>query len=143
MRAAHAGRQWLHTSQARFLVAGAIAALVNWLARFPVELVLPFAAAVVVAMAIGMTCGFVLYRRWVFSGSDRPLAAQIRDFILVNLLGQGVMLGLAVLSRELLVWRGLEPALAGALAHALGIAAGAVVNYLGHRHVTFTHAAGS
>ncbi len=143
MGQARAGLWSLRSPQARFLVAGAVAALVNWLARFPVEIVLPFAAAVVVATGVGMACGFVLYRGWVFPGSDRPLAAQVRDFVLVNLLGQATMLGLAVLTRELLVSGGLGPVMAGASAHAFGIAAGAVVNYLGHRHVTFTRAAGS
>jgi hypothetical protein len=45
----------------RFLIAGGAAALVNWLARFPLELVMPFAAALLGATAIGMTCGFLLY----------------------------------------------------------------------------------
>ena len=143
MGKARSGPWSLRSPQARFLVAGAVAALVNWLARFPVELVLPFAAAVVVATGVGMACGFVLYRGWVFPGSDRPLAAQVRDFVLVNLLGQATMLGLAVLTRELLVSGGIGAVLAGASAHAFGIAAGAVVNYLGHRHVTFTRTAGS
>ena len=137
-------RLWsLQSSQSRFLVAGAAAALVNWLARFPVELVLPFAAAVAVATGIGMACGFVLYRSWLFPGSDRPITAQMRDFVLVNLLGQATMLGLAILLREAFILAGLSAWIAGAAAHALGIAAGAVVNYLGHRHVTFTRAAGS
>lgn len=137
-------RLWsLQSSKSRFLVAGAAAALVNWLARFPVELVLPFAAAVVVATGIGMACGFVLYRNWVFPGSHRPITAQVRDFVLVNLLGQATMLGLAVLLREALILAGLSAWIAGAVAHALGIAAGAIVNYLGHRHVTFTRATGS
>ena len=128
--------------EARFLVAGGIAALVNWLVRFPVELVLPYFAALLVATCIGMSCGFVLYRAWVFPGSTRPLGAQVRDFILVNLTGQATMLGVAALARELLVLALVTPLVAGATAHALGIAIGAVVNYLRHRHVTFSAAAG-
>jgi len=131
-------RHWLQSPQSRFLVAGGIAALVNWLVRFPLELVLPFAGAVLAATGIGMACGFVLYRGWVFAGSDRPIMAQIRDFVLVNLLGQATMLGLAVLTRELLVLGGVSTLVAGASAHAFAIAAGAIVNYLGHRHITFT-----
>jgi energy-coupling factor transport system substrate-specific component len=63
--------------------------------------------------------------------------------VVVNLLGQATMLGLAVLLREVLILAGLSAWIAGAAAHALGIAAGAIVNYLGHRHVTFTRTAGS
>ena len=131
-------RRALDRPEARFLVAGGIAALVNWLVRFPVELVLPYFAALLVATCIGMTCGFLLYRAWVFPGSTRPLAGQVRDFILVNLTGQATMLGVAALVRQLLIAAGVGTLVAGASAHALGIAVGAVVNYLGHRHVTFT-----
>lgn len=143
MSTASLARRVFDRPEARFLVAGGIAALVNWLARFPVELVLPYFAALLVATAIGMTCGFLLYRAWVFPGSTRSLAGQIRDFILVNLTGQGAMLAVAMLTRQLLVAIGVDTIISGASAHALGIAIGAVVNYLGHRHVTFAAAGGS
>ena len=122
--------------QARFLVAGTIAALVNWLVRFPLELTMPFAVAVLVAMAIGMACGFVLYDRWVFPGSVRPLVGKIRDFVAVNLVSQAVMFVVSVGARELLLaeW---AATLSGAAAHLLGIATGAIVSFLGHRAITF------
>ena len=142
MDTAPLARRALDRPQARFLVAGGIAALVNWLARFPVELVLPYFAALLVATGIGMTCGFLLYRAWVFPGSTRPLGRQIRDFILVNLTGQATMLAVAALARQLLISIDVGTLVAGASAHALGIAVGAVVNYLGHRHVTFAGAGG-
>ena len=135
-------RQVLARSEGRFLVAGCIAALVNWLARFPVELFLPYIAALLVATAIGMTCGFLLYRAWVFPGSARPLAQQAGDFVLVNLGGQAAMLAVAALTRELMLLAQVETLVAGAAAHALGIAVGAVVNYLGHRDITFAGRAG-
>jgi putative flippase GtrA len=135
-------RRTFDRPEGRFLIAGGIAALVNWLVRFPVELVLPYFAALLVATCIGMTCGFVLYRAWVFPGSTRPLRQQIRDFIIVNLTGQATMLAVATLLRQLLISVGVWTVLAGASAHALGIAVGAIVNYLGHRHVTFAATAG-
>ena len=104
-------RRALDRPEARFLVAGGIAALVNWLVRFPVELVLPYFAALLVATGIGMTCGFLLYRAWVFPGSTRPLGRQVRDFILVNLTGQATMLGVAALARQLLISAGSAPSL--------------------------------
>ena len=133
-------RRAMDRPQARFLIAGGIAALVNWLVRFPIELVVPYFAALLLATSIGMTCGFLLYRSWVFPGSTRSLADQIRDFILVNLTGQATMLGIATIVRQLLFVVEIGPFIAGAVAHALGIGAGAIVNYLGHRHLTFTAA---
>jgi putative flippase GtrA len=133
-------RRTLDRPQGRFLIAGGIAALANWLARFPIELAVPYFAALLLATIIGMSCGFLLYRSWVFPGSTRSFADQIRDFILVNLTGQATMLGVATIARQLLFVVQIGPLVAGAAAHALGIGAGAIVNYLGHRHLTFTAA---
>jgi putative flippase GtrA len=127
--------------QGRFLIAGGIAALVNWLVRFPIELAVPYFAALLLATSIGMACGFLLYRSWVFPGSTRSLGGQIRDFILVNLTGQATMLAIATIARQLLFVVDVGPLIAGAVAHALGIGVAAIVNYLGHRHLTFTRAA--
>jgi putative flippase GtrA len=121
----------------RFLIAGGFAALVNWLVRFPLSIVLPFPAAVAVATAIGMTVGFVSYRHFVFPGSARVLGEQLRDFILVNLVSMAIVTAVAVLLADVVF------PLAGvswhteAIAHAIGIAAGAVSNFYGHRLVSF------
>ena len=130
-------RRCSQDTRARFLVAGGFAALVNWLVRFPINLVVPYGTAVVLATAIGMVCGFLIYRAWVFPGHSRSTLRQIRDFVLVNLLGIAVTVVLAVALRGLLIGLGLTEPVAGALAHASGIGAGAVANYLGHRYVTF------
>jgi energy-coupling factor transport system substrate-specific component len=121
----------------RFLVAGSIATLVNWLVRFPINLVVAYAIAVALATAIGMVCGFIMYRAWVFPGSNRGLPEQIRDFIIVNLLSMVITVGTAVALRELILLLGVLEVIAAAAAHAIGIAAGAVSNYCGHRRVTF------
>jgi len=130
--------QRLHDSpQLRFIAAGAVAAGVNWLVRFPIELVMPFTPALLVATAIGMVCGFWLYRAWVFPGSDRSLLRQVRDFVLVNIAGQTTMFAVAVLAHSALLAAGTGALVSGGAAHMLGIAVGAVTNYFGHRHVTF------
>jgi putative flippase GtrA len=121
----------------RFLVAGGFAALVNWLARFPLSLFLPFPAAVAAATAVGMCVGFVSYRHFVFPGSDRAVAHQLRDFVLINLVSMGIVTCVAVvfadvvLPRAGLVWH------VEAIAHAIGIAVGAVVNFYAHRLISF------
>ncbi len=45
---------------ARFLIAGGFAAAVNWAVRFPLSLLMPYAAAVIAAGALGMGVGFVI-----------------------------------------------------------------------------------
>ena len=132
-----AARDALAQPEARFLVAGSVASLVNWLARFPLELVMPFAAAVLGAMVVGMVCGFLLYDRWVFPGSVRPLTTKIRDFVAVNIASQAVMFVVSIGVRELLLFGDWSSTIAGAAAHLVGIAAGAFFSYFGHRSITF------
>jgi putative flippase GtrA len=121
----------------RFLVAGGFATLVNWLVRFPLDVVMPYAGAVAFAAVAHMVCSFMLYRSWVFPGSRRRIAEQIRDFALVNLVGMAVTVGVSVFLRQIMVSLAAEPVMAGACAHIIGIASGAVAGYLGHGRVTF------
>lgn len=141
MRLAELAGEMLRGPQGRFIVAGALASLVNWLVRFPLELAMPFAAAVLVAMMIGMTCGFLLYDRWVFPGSLRPLLSKIRDFIAVNFVSQSIMFVVSVGARELLLLGDWSTVKAGAAAHLFGIGCGAIVSFLGHRSITFSRQA--
>jgi energy-coupling factor transport system substrate-specific component len=122
---------------ARFLLLGGLAAAINWVARFPLSLVMPFEAAIIVAYLIGMTAGFTLYRAYVFPGSQRPLAQQTVIFLAVNLAGAVIVLGVAT---------GLLAALSGismpmvareGLAHGFAIGVGAVFNFFGHKLLTF------
>lgn len=121
----------------RFLVAGGLASLVNWLVRFPLSLVLPFGTAVGAAYAVGMLVGFVLYRSWVFPGSTLPLAAQIGRFVLVNAAGLAVVVMGAKGLVAVLMTGGLPGGPAEAAAHAGAIVLGALVNFAGHRALTF------
>lgn len=122
---------------ARFLLAGGGAAGINWLARFPLSWVMPFFVAVLGAAAIGMLVGFVLYRGFVFPGSERPILLQARDFFAVNLISSGVVALLALAFLHLAVQLGMGLQLAEAVAHAAAIGLGAALNYFGHNLVTF------
>jgi putative flippase GtrA len=127
----------LPTESLRFLVAGGFAALANWLVRFPLSTVLPFDAAVAVAYIIGMCIGFVLYRHWVFPRTTVSLSIQILRFIAVNLVGAVVVITVAPQFASLIANGGLSQPVSQALGHAAAIALGAVVNYFGHKLITF------
>ena len=130
-------KRLLNDSRIRFLFAGGLAAGINWLARFPLSTCMPFGFAVAGATVIGMVFGFFAYKYFVFGPSPRSLWRQVRDFIGVNLVGAAVTILVAVALRDLPPWPEVWMPLIDAAAHAGGIAAAAVVNYLGHRHVTF------
>ncbi len=120
----------------RFLFAGGFASAINWLARFPLSAVMPFPAAVLGTTAIGMAVGFVLYQSTVFPGSCRPLLLRLRDFVLVNLLASVGVVAVAMGAVHVLkLMMAASPA--EAVAHGVGIAFGALLNFFGHRRVTF------
>ncbi|MCP1549056.1 MULTISPECIES: GtrA family protein [Methylorubrum] len=124
----------------RFLIAGGSAAAINWLARILLSLVLPFEAALIVAYGIGMAAGFWLYRAFVFRAAARgSLRGQLALFLAVNAIGAAVVLAVSTLMIDGLkgLLPDLKPAARQALGHGVGIAVGAVANYLGHRLLTF------
>lgn len=121
----------------RFLLLGGLAAAINWLVRFPLSMVLPFSAAILVAYGIGMSAGFTLYRAYVFPGSDRALGPQIAIFLIVNAVGAAVVWCVAIGLVEHVF-----PAIGYtfmplATGHGVAIGVGAAANFLGHKFVTF------
>ena len=131
---------WLTRTQQvlRFLLLGGFAAAVNWLVRFPLSAFLPLSWAVLVAAMIGMTAGFVLYRRYVFPGSNRPIQLQIALFLVVNLVGAALVLGLTLLFLNVQATFSYPLWIQEGLAHGFAIGFGAISNFFGHRMLTFS-----
>ena len=121
----------------RFLLCGGLAAAVNWLSRFLWSTFLPFGAAVIAAYATGMVVAFVLFRELVFERGGGQVPDQVRNFIIVNLVGMFMTWALA----NLLVFKVL-PGM-GAVSHVEGIGHGiaifapVVTSWFGHRSLTF------
>jgi putative flippase GtrA len=121
----------------RFLLSGGLATLANWLIRFPLSLILPFEAAVAAAYVFGMFIGFFLYRHWVFPPTGSTVSSQVLRFIAVNVLGAGVAIITAPQLANVAAEAGLSHQTSLALGHAAALALGALVNYFGHKLITF------
>lgn len=130
----------MNTPIARFLLAGGVAAATNWFARMAFSTFLPLSLAIIAAYAIGMALGFILYRRYVFAAGSGELMRQVPAFLVVNLVGAGIVLATTILLLALFeaASPSLQTALKESIAHGLAIAVGAVANYLGHKLVTFS-----
>lgn len=122
----------------KFLVCGGFAAFVNWAARIALSSVMPFEVAVVLAYAVGMVVGFVLYRTVVWTDHDASLSDQVLGFVLVNGLSAVVVFGVAIgLRGGLETLLGSGGRLVDAGAHGIAIGVGALANFVGHRSFTF------
>lgn len=122
----------------RFLAFGGFSAGVNLSARFLLQPLLGFEAAVAVAYLIGMVVAYNLFRMFVFGESNRSVASEAWRFTLVNLVAMALVwtisVGLA---------RGLFPAIgftwrADDIAHFIGVLTPAVTSWIGHKKYTFS-----
>jgi putative flippase GtrA len=121
----------------RFLVAGGIAACVNFGSRFALSLALPYPAAICLAYLAGMVTAFLLNRQFVFPEGNESTTRQALWFTAVNALAL-----LQTLAISLLLARWVLPAIGWPLdveasAHAVGVAVPIVTSYFGHRHLSF------
>lgn len=122
---------------AGFLLAGGIAAAVNFLSRILFNQVLGYATSIVLAYLVGMVTAFLLNRHGVFAPSGKSVGEEAFWFTLVNVLA---VLQTLVISLLLADWAmpllGVE-AFRKEIAHAIGIAVPVVTSYFGHRYWTF------
>ncbi|MCY1437121.1 hypothetical protein D9M71_532700 [compost metagenome] len=95
-----------------------------------------YAWAVSAAYAVGLLCAFLLNRRFIFPTSTKPVAAQAKEFILVNLAFFPVVWGTALGIRHLLMQAGFS-SIADGLAHALSLAIPSLATFLIYKFSTF------
>lgn len=121
----------------RFLVAGGVAAGVNFGSRFIFSIYFSYGVAVFFAYLVGMLVAFLLMRGHVFVANNGPLAPQVVKFVGVNVLA---VLQTLLISLFLAHW--LLPSIgiiehAEVLAHFVGVLVPVVTSYFGHKFLTF------
>jgi putative flippase GtrA len=121
-----------------FVAVGGTAAAANWLSRFPLEHFMSFSPAIALAYLVGMVIAFMLFSRYVFPASSRPLAEQIKFFVLVNVAG---IVQVWVMSVALVYYVfptiGFKGPLAEPVGHGIAIGVPAISSYIGHKFLTF------
>ena len=122
----------------RFLLLGGVAAGVNLVARWAMQPLIGFEAAVAAAYVCGMIVAYTLFRLFVFGASGRSVASEAWRFTIVNLVSMVLVwlisVGLA---------RGLFPAIGFAwyaddIAHFIGVLSPALTSWIGHKRYTFS-----
>ena len=116
-----------------FLVAGGLAAAVNFGSRILLSQWLHYVPAIVIAYCLGMITAFTLNKLFVFSDAGNRLHHQVLWFIAINLaaVAQTIVI-------SLLFARWVLPALGvdfhnETIAHAIGVAVPVVTSYIGHK----------
>lgn len=86
-----------------FLLVGITSAGINWFSRWAINHWLDFSIAVILAYGFGMASAYILNRLFVFQHVSRPMLAQIRDFMIINLAMFPVVFLGAILFNKLLL----------------------------------------
>ena len=126
----------------RFLLAGGLAALCNFGSRFLYSIFVDFGTAVVLAFITGLTAGYLLNKRYVFTTSANSRAHELSWFLFINLLALVQTWGLSVYLAQLLPKVIFTHTASGgewaeATAHLAGILLPVFTSYVGHRYLTF------
>ncbi len=131
-------RAFLRRSRfSRFLLAGGVAALVNFLSRFAYNEVMSFRLAVIAAYITGMITAYLLSRIYVFERSRHHPVKEFYYFTLVNLVAVAQVWLISVGLAEYLFPSVGFTFYPYAVAHAVGVAVPAVTSYFGHKYLSF------
>lgn len=120
-----------------FVVAGGLAAAVNFGSRIVFSQWLHYVPAIVIAYCLGMITAFTLNKLFVFNQASNRLHHQVLWFIVINLAAVAQTVAIS-----LLLARWLLPALGidfhnETMAHAAGVAVPVITSYIGHKHLSF------
>jgi putative flippase GtrA len=124
------------------LLAGGLAALINFGSRFFYNMFVDFSTAVVLAFITGLTTAYILNKIYVFTSSGNTVLQEMGWFVLVNVFALAQTWGLSVYLVQVLPdylpsqGSGREE-LAEALAHGAGILLPVFTSYIGHKYLTF------
>lgn len=126
----------------RFLLAGGLAALINFGSRFVYNMFVDFSTAVVLAFITGLTTGYLLNKMYVFTSSGKTVVQEVGWFVLINLLALAQTWGLSVYLVQVLpdYVSANSPArreLVEAVAHGAGVLLPVFTSYIGQKYLTF------
>ena len=126
----------------RFLLAGGLAALINFGSRFFYKKFVDFSIAVMLALLTGLTTAYILNKLFVFTSSGNSVVQEMGWFVVINLFALAQTWGLSVYLAQLLPdyipvagARGRE--LSDAISHGVGVLLPVFTSYIGHKYLTF------
>ncbi len=129
-------KHFLSRQFAGFLLVGGVAALLHWIARILLSLLMPFTWAVALAYGVGMATAFILNSRYVFPASDKPVEKQARDFFVINTAFFPVVWVVSVQLNKLLIGLGLRH-YTEEVAHGLAISLPVLGTFLLYKFIAF------
>jgi len=129
-------RHFVSRQFAGFLLVGGFAALLHWLARILLSLLMPYSWAVALAYGVGMGTAFILNSYYVFPASDKPVDKQARDFVMINAAFFPVVWIVSIQLNGFLISQGMDR-YTEEVAHALAISLPVLGTFLLYKFIAF------
>lgn len=130
-------RQFFSREFTLFIIAGGIAAVVNFIARIIFNQYFDFSKSVLLAYLIGMATAFILTKIFVFNKSKIKLWQSAMLFIFINSIAIAQTWAICMgLNYYVLPSLGISY-YAAEIASAIGIMFPVLTSYLGHKHLSF------
>jgi putative flippase GtrA len=124
----------------KFVLAGGVALLMNWIARILFDIWTSYSVAIFAAYAVGMATAFVLFRKYVFPASGQARRREITYFVVVNIVALPIVWIVSKFLGDVVLTKLLQTDEARALGHAIAITLPVFINFLAHKFVTFKEA---
>jgi len=121
----------------RFVITGGAAACVNVAVRIPLNWLMPYSAAIVVAYLVGMTTAFLLARAFVFQPTQGAVAGEYIRFAVVNSVSLLQVLLVSLCLAKIIFPRWGMNWHSETVAHAIGVASPVLTSYYGHKFFSF------
>lgn len=120
-----------------FLIAGGIAAVVNFLSRFLYNVYFSYTVSILFAYITGMITAFLLTKFFVFEQSKNSTSKEFFYFTVINVLAvaQTILISLAFYN-YIFPWLNFNFQ-TKAIAHAIGVVFPVFTSFLGHKHLSF------
>jgi putative flippase GtrA len=122
----------------RFLLAGGVAACVNFAVGYALQGYLPFHGDIVIGYLAGMLTAFLLFEKTVFGAHAESRGKSMAMFVVVNMLGLFQTWIVYVVLKDYLfsLW-GWHFHHAPEVARAIAIVVPTLTSFVGHKYLTF------
>lgn len=121
----------------KFLLAGGIAAGMNFFSRFLFSWFMPYIAAITAAFIVGLVAGFFLMKLFVFSTGSQSVSTQAWYFLFINLAGLALTILVSIIMERIAHLVLPDPRSDEAIGHLFGVASPVLLSFFAHKRLTF------
>lgn len=123
----------------KFILAGGLAASINFGSRFVYSYFVEFELAVVLAFCTGLTSGYILSKALVFPKGRHSRNKEAGYFLIVNLIALLQTWLISIILASYILPMAFNSTISEAAGHLTGVIFPVFTSYIGHKYFTFSN----